>query len=171
SNEKSSTGKKSTNSGKESEGPITFTLFGADPHSQWDNMKSPVSQKVVEKTGVTLEAEFDVNGGDQKIAIMAASGEYPDLIKPKGSAGTLVDAGALIDLKDLIEEHAPNIKKVYGEYLDRLKWSEDDDSIYILPDAAVNQNYWNPGNGFMLQHAVVKELGYPEIRTVKDFEN
>lgn len=150
---------------------LTLTFFGSDPHPQWDNMQSPVGQKIVEETGVTLQAEFDVNGGDQKIALMAASGEYPDLIKPKGSAATLVDAGALIDLRELIEEHAPNIKEVYGEYFERLKWSEEDDSIYILPDAAVNQEYWTPSNGFMLQHEVVKELGYPEIRTVKDFEN
>lgn len=151
--------------------PVTFTLFSADPHSQWDNMESPVSQKVMEETGVTLQPEFDVNGGEQKIALMAASGDYPDFILPKGSASTLVNAGAFIDLTDLIEEHGPNLKKVYGDYFNRLKWSEEDESIYILPTAPIDHTYWEPGNGFMLQHEVVKELGYPDIRTVKDFED
>lgn len=45
---------------------ITLSLFGADMHSQWDNMQSPVSEVVKEETGVTINAEFDVNGGDQK---------------------------------------------------------------------------------------------------------
>nr|ATG84600.1 UgpB [Geobacillus thermodenitrificans] len=156
---------------KGSNEPITLTLFSADPHSQWDNMESPVSKKVTEKTGIKLKAEFDVNGGQQKIALMVASGEYPDLILPKGNADKLVEAGALIDLTDLIEKYAPNLKKIYGKYLSRLKWSKDDPSIYILPTAPIDQTYWSPGNGFMLQHAVVKELGYPKIRTVKDFEN
>jgi len=153
------------------DGVTELTLFSADIHSQWDDMQSPVSKLVTEKTGVTLNPEFDVNGGTQKIALMVASGEYPDLIVPKGGAGTLVEAGALIDLTDLIDEHAPNLKKIYGDYLSRLKWSNDDESIYILPTTAIDQQYFNPSHGVGLQHAVVKELGYPEIKTLKDFEN
>ena len=153
------------------DGVTELTLFSADIHSQWDDMQSPVSKLVTEKTGVTINPEFDVNGGTQKIALMVASGEYPDLIVPKGGAETLVEAGALIDLTDLIEEHAPNLKKIYGDYLSRLKWSNDDESIYILPTAAIDQQYFNPSHGVGLQHAVVKELGYPEIKTLKDFEN
>lgn len=153
------------------DGLIEFTLFSADPHSQWDNMDSPVSKVVEEKTGVTLKPEFDVDGGTQKIALMVAGGKYPDLIVPKGSAGTLVDAGALIDLTDLIEEHAPNLKKIYGDYLSRLKWSNDDEAIYVLPTSPIDTEYFSPGHGVGLQHAVVKELGYPKIETLKDFEN
>ncbi|MFD2214784.1 ABC transporter substrate-binding protein [Metabacillus endolithicus] len=163
--------KSGTETEKNKEGLTEFTLFSADPHTQWDNMESPVSKVVKEKTGVTLNPEFDVNGGTQKIALMIASGEYPDIIAPKGEAGKLVDAGALIDLTDLIEEHAPNLKKVYGDYMNRLKWSSDDESIYILPTAPVDTQYFKPSHGVGLQHAVVKELGYPEINTLKDFEN
>lgn len=149
---------------------ITLSLFGADMHSQWDNMQSPVSEVVKEETGVTINAEFDVNGGDQKISLMAASGDYPDLIMPKGNASTLVDSGALLDLTDLIDEHAPNLKAIYGDYFDRLKWSNEDEAIYILATPPVDQTYWQPATGFMLQHDVVQELGYPDIRTVDDFE-
>ena len=34
-----------------------------------------------------------------------------------------------------------------------------------------DNEYFKAGAGFELQHAVVKELGYPPIKTVKDFEN
>ncbi|WP_121609514.1 ABC transporter substrate-binding protein [Mesobacillus foraminis] len=156
---------------KNKEGLTELTLFSADPHPQWDDMNSPVGKVVKEKTGVTVKPEFDVNGGTQKIALMVASGEYPDLIWPKGGAGTLVEAGALIDLTDLIEEHAPNLKKIYGDYMSRLKWSKDDESIYILPTSPVDTQYLTPSHGVGLQNDVVKALGYPKIETLKDFEN
>lgn len=92
--------------------PITVTFFGADASPTWNKMQDAVGKKITEQTGVTLEAEYDVNdGGNQKIALMAASGDFPDMIYPKGNLSKLVDAGAMLDLTDLIEEHAPNLKK------------------------------------------------------------
>ena len=103
---------------------------------------------------------------------MAASGDYPDLIFPKGNLTRLVDAGAMIDLTDLIEEHAPNLKKIYGEHFNRLKYSNDDPSIYWIPtNGAIDQVSFDATNGTAIQHRVVKELGYPEIKTLNDFEN
>ncbi|WP_100408227.1 ABC transporter substrate-binding protein [Bacillus solitudinis] len=151
--------------------PITFSLFAADNNPSWDGMNSPVGQKILEETGVTIEADFAIGDPKERIALFAASGSYPDLILPKGDGDLLVDAGAMLDLTDLIEEHGPNIKKVYGDYLKRMRWSENDESIYFLGTAPVDDEYWDAGNGFWLQHAVVEELGYPEIRTVTDFEN
>lgn len=84
----------------------------------------------------------------------------------------LVDAGAMIDLTDLIEEHAPNLKKIYGEHFNRLKYSNDDPSIYWIPtNGAIDQVSFDATNGTAIQHRVVKELGYPEIKTLNDFEN
>lgn len=165
--DEASTDKKET----DSSGEVTFTVFDSDANADWEKMESSIGKKITEDTGVTLDPEFDVNGGTQKIALMAASGDYPDLIIPKGEAGTLVDAGALIDLAPLIEEHAPNLKKIYGDYISRLKWSEEDPSIYVLSTAPVDPTNYNPGTGFWLQHDVVKEAGYPEIRTLDDYES
>lgn len=151
--------------------PIEFTIFDSDSNADWEDMKSPIGQKIKEDTGVTIKPEFDIDGGQQKIPLMAASGEYPDFILPKGQASMLVEAGALIDLTDLIEEHAPNIKKMLGEDINRLKWSEDDPSIYIITNAAVDNEPLNPSYGALLQHEVVQEQGYPEMRTLDDFEN
>lgn len=48
--------------------PATFTFFGADASPNWNKMQDDVGKAITEKTGVTLEAEFDVGsgGGDQK---------------------------------------------------------------------------------------------------------
>jgi len=151
--------------------PIKLTMFATDLNTNYENMKSPVGMKITELTGVTLEIDYPVGDPQQKISLMAASGEYPDLVFAKNDVNMLIEAGGLIDLAPLIEEHGPNIKKLYGDYMKRLRWSKDDDSIYFLGTYGVNDERWTPNDGFMLQHAVVKELGYPAIKTVQDFEN
>lgn len=171
-------GKQEANAANENGGddvsPITFTFFGADANPNWNNMQDDVGKVITEKTGVTLEAEFDISsgGGQDKISLMAASGDYPDLIYAKGELSKLVDAGAIIDLTDLIEKYAPNIKKIMSENMNRMKYSLEDPSIYSIPtNIGVDQQYFDAINGFQVQHRVLKELGYPEIRTIHDFEN
>lgn len=152
--------------------PITISFFGSDANPTWNNMQDDVGKAITKATNVTLNAEYDVSGGGtQKIALMTASGDYPDMITPKGSISKLVEAGALIDLTDLINKYGPNIKKVYGDDLARLQYSKEDPSIYVLPtNAGVGQTSFDAGGGFEVQNAVMKELGYPKIETVKDFE-
>ena len=150
--------------------PITVTMFSASQNTQWDDMQSPVGQKIKELTGVTLKPDFPVGDPKQKISLMAASDEYPDLIFASNNANIIVDAGGLIDLAPLIDKYGPNIKKLYGDYLKRLRWSKDDKSIYFLGTYGVNQQQWEPLDGFQLQHRVVKELGYPQLKTVQDYE-
>ncbi|OWA33120.1 ABC transporter substrate-binding protein [Saccharibacillus sp. O16] len=152
--------------------PVTFTFFGGDASPNWNNMQDAVGKVITEKTGVTLNAEFAVSGTDQqKIALMIASGDYPEIIFPKGETSKLVDAGAMVDLTDLIDQYAPNIKKIYGPYMNRLKYSKEDPAIYTIPtNAMVDQTSFDAGGGFEVQLAVLEELGYPEIRTVDDFE-
>ncbi|MGG1669119.1 ABC transporter substrate-binding protein [Paenibacillus sp. NRS-1783] len=154
--------------------PITFSFFGADTSPKWNGMKDEIGKEITKKTGVTLNAEFDVSGGggDDRIALMAASGEYPDLVSPKANISKLVDAGAMIDLTDLINDHAPNLKKLYGPYMNRLKYSNKDQAIYVVPTyAGVGQKNFDATGGFEIQHRVLKELGYPKVTTLQDYEN
>ncbi len=158
---------------KEDISPITFSFFSADPSPNWAGMQDDIGKIITEKTGVTLDAEFAVGDPQQKVALIAASGEYPDIISAKNDISKLVDAGAMLDLTDLIDQYAPNIKKVLGEdNMKRARYSDDDHAIYAIPTySAVDQQYFNAGGGFELQHRAVKEAGYPAIKTVQDYEN
>jgi putative aldouronate transport system substrate-binding protein len=168
----STTQESTTEGGEETLDPITFSLFFGEPNDNWNHMQDTVGKVITEKTGVTLEGEFTVGGVSERISLMTASEVYPDLIMPSGDTGLLVEAEALLDLTPLIEEHAPNIKRILGDNMKRLRYSDDDHSIYFVPNlAGVDHVNFDYTGGFQLQHAVVKELGYPEIRTVKDFEN
>lgn len=163
-----------TAEGTEELSPITFTFFGADASPNWNNMQDDIGKMITEKTGVTLDAEYDVGsgGGENKLALMAASGDVPDIIYAKGNLSNLVDAGLVIDMAPLIEEHAPNIKKLFSDNMNRLKYSNDDQAIYSLTtNMGVDNQAFDAIGGFEIQQRVLKELGYPEVRTVQDFEN
>ncbi|UUZ80368.1 ABC transporter substrate-binding protein [Paenibacillus sp. P26] len=157
---------------KEDLTPMTIRWASGDNIPLWDDMQSDVGKVITQKTGISIKAQFPGGGTDTDMfALMVASNDYPDMVSAKTSASKLKDAGALIDLAPLIDKYGPNIKKLYGDYMKRLRWSNDDHGIYVLPTAPVNQTYFKAGGGFELQHAVLKELGYPQIKTVKDFEN
>ncbi|MHA7580160.1 ABC transporter substrate-binding protein [Paenibacillus vandeheii] len=161
------------NEGSDSDtSPMTLTFFGADSNANWNKMQDDVGKEITKQTGITLDAEFAVSDPAQRLALIAASGDYPDLISPKGDLDKLVDAGAMLDLTDLIDQHAPNIKKLFGDQIKRLRYSNDDPSIYVIPTySAIDGVNFVAGAGFELQHRAVKEAGYPQINTLQDYEN
>lgn len=151
--------------------PITFEYFNADgKNGNWD---SPVAKAITEATGVTLDVSYPVaSQGDAKedVALMIANDEYPDMIYAKGSATDLYQAGALIDMTDLIEKYGPNIKKMYGAEMEKLKWSQDDPGIYQLSYAGVNQKTLTTGGSCQIQWAALKENDYKYPKTLDEYE-
>ena len=151
--------------------PITFQYINADgKNGNWDN---PVAKAITEATGVTLDVSYPVaSQGDAKedIALMIANDEYPDMIYAKGSATDLYQAGALIDMTDLIEKYGPNIKKMYGAEMEKLKWSQDDPGIYQLSYAGVNQKTLTTGGSCQIQWAALKENDYKYPKTLDEYE-
>ena len=151
--------------------PITFEYFNADgKNGNWDN---PVAKAITEATGVTLDVSYPVaSQGDAKedVALMIANDEYPDMIYAKGSATDMYQAGALIDMTDLIEKYGPNIKKMYGAEMEKLKWSQDDPGIYQLSYAGVNQKTLTTGGSCQIQWAALKENDYKYPKTLDEYE-
>lgn len=151
--------------------PITFEYFNADgKNGNWDN---PVAKAITEATGVTLDVSYPVaSQGDAKedVALMIANDEYPDMIYAKGSATDLYQAGSLIDMTDLIEKYGPNIKKMYGAEMEKLKWSQDDPGIYQLSYAGVNQKTLTTGGSCQIQWAALKENDYKYPKTLDEYE-
>ena len=164
----SADGSGSDGSGDSEGGVVELTFYNAD--GEEDPWTDPVAQVLTEKTGVKLKTEYPVSSDDQKVALMIAEQNYPDMIYAKGDAASLIDAGALIDMTDLIEEYGPNIRKMYGEEFEKLKYSKDDPSIYQLSSYAVGgTNYKNSGTA-QIQWAVLKENNYDVPDTLEKFE-
>ena len=147
--------------------PVTFTFYNAD--GMEDTWTDPVAQKITEKTGVTLKMDYPADASDNRIALMVATGEYPDLVFAKGDAPTLIQNDALIDMSDLIDEYGPNIKKLYGDEYENLRYSSDDPSIYQLCSDKVQEETLETSGTAQLQWAVLQENGYQIPYTLDEY--
>lgn len=147
---------------------IELTFYNAD--GQEDPWTDPVAEAITAATGVKLKTDYPVSSDDQKIALMIAEQNFPDMIYAKDDAQSLIDAGALIDLTDLIEEYGPNIKKMYGEEFDKLKYSVDDPSIYQLSSYAIGGTVFKSAGTAQLQWDVLAENDYKIPETLDEFE-
>lgn len=163
SNSSGSGNKQTTKNGEETLPPITYSFGTDDNKISWD---TPITKKVTEKTGVSLD--YDVIVGDlfQKWDIWLASGDYPDILRlDTKHLQKYVEAEAVIPLEDLIDQYGPNIKEKFGDNYDMLK--NKDGHIYSL--FSVNLNEEAPANKrapFVIQYAVLEEAGFPEIKTL-----
>lgn len=157
--------KKAENSTQEIKSPITFTFYNADAsQNMWSD---PVAKEITKETGVTLETQYPSNNdNDESIALMIATGEYPDFIFAKGDAQQLIQKDALIDLSDLIDKYAPHIKKLYGDDYSSLQYSPSDKRIFQLASGLVQNKAWDVSGTAQLQWQVLKENNYQIPKTL-----
>ncbi|WP_079908424.1 ABC transporter substrate-binding protein [Paenibacillus sp. 32352] len=150
--------------------PVTFSYYSFSSGKDIMANQTVIGKELEKQTGVNWKMEFIVGDQKTKSGVMIASGDYPDVIVPEGEIDKLMDAGAFIALDDLIEKYGPNIKRVYGPYMD--KFRQKDGKIYHLPFSA-NQGYImdpNIGQGaFWIQRSVLKEFNYPKIKTLDEY--
>lgn len=153
-----------------SDGPVTLTFFTSDSNEDMP-FTDPVALEIQKRTGVTLQVEHPVAGDAQAVPLMLAGGEYPDLIYAKGELTKLIDAGAVVPLDSYIEKYGGNMKRLYGDQIVKLRNSLDDPHIYSVGTYGVNQQILETSGTMQIQHAVLKEFGYPKIETLDDYEH
>lgn len=125
-----------------------------------------------EKLGVTLKWDIAVGEVDQKIGVMIAGQDYPDLLQI--NSPKFIDAGACIPLEELIEKYAPNLKRHYqSNPITWAKMHEKDGHVYTLVDYGIPENgptateYYGPA--MFIQKAIMKEAGFPKITTIDEY--
>ena len=159
--------------------PLNISVFTIQQRQQ-----PPADNKMYkwleEKFGVTFNWDILVGDKDQKIGVLIASGDLPDLVEVDSEK--FQGAGCLIDIKPLVEKYCPNIMKHYASVWNQIvdQDSEKDEKgnivkehVYSLPNYGVidgaDQNTFFNGNAFWIQKCVLKEFGYPTIKTVDQF--
>lgn len=135
---------------------------------------------IEEKFGVTFSWDILVGDKDQKIGVLIASGDLPDMVEVDSEK--FQGAGCLIDLKPLVEKYCPNIMKHYSSVWKQMLDADSEKDakgniitphIYSLPNYGVydgpDQGTFYNQNGFWIQKTVLKEFGFPTIKTVDQY--
>lgn len=150
---------------------IELTFFNADGN-QDDPWTDPVAEAITEATGVKLKTSYPIGGNDEseQVALMIAEQNFPDIIFAKGSAGSLIEAGALMDMTDLIDQYGPNIKKLYGDEFDKLKHSKDDPAIYQFSAYVVGGEKFKDCGNVQVQWDLLKANDYKIPKDIAEFE-
>ena len=148
--------------------PINISVFSMA------NMRQPPADNKIykwmeENLNVTFTWDILVGNKDQKIGVMIAGGDYPDILHVDSKK--FYEAGALIPLDELIDRFAPRLKTHYAEAWERMK--ENDGKVYTLPVWGVehgrDHGNWYGGPAMWIQKEVLKEFGYPKITTIDEY--
>lgn len=145
---------------------ISLTLTAPDVGIQnWKDMA--VLQEMEKLTNIKMVFNnAPKESFDTKKNLIFTSGEYPDVFYAAGLTPAeqmnYGEQGILIPLEDLIETHAPNIKKVLEENPEVKKSiTAPDGHIYSLPVIEFNQPWYR--NPLWYNGAFLDALGYDKL--------
>ncbi len=148
--------------------PIELSVFSVQNH-QAPPADNKIFKWMKDEFNVTFTWDIAVGVKDQKIGVMIASGDYPDILNV--DSPKFYEAGALIPLDDLIDKYGPNLKKHYASAWEKMK--EPDGKVYTLPAWGIVDNRdtstWYGDSALWIQKEVMKEFGYPKITTMDEY--
>ncbi len=137
--------------------PITLSAFFKTSLT-WD---TEVSKEITKRTGVSLEFVPVAGDASEKLNLMLASSDLPDIISiDRGAAANnkYISNGAVIPLDDLIAKRGSNIAAQLGDTYKKIKHT--DGKLYGLPSWFTSAVQPSPVFGFNIRMNYVKELGY-----------
>lgn len=128
-----------------------------------------IFEKAAELTNISLNGTAPATGTDsnEMFNLMLAGGELPDIIHFYYTvAHTQGPEGVLIDLKDLIKEHAPNIQKMFNENPKLESFATTPDGkIYYVPTPSPNV----VAKGWLIRQDWLDALDLPVPETYEDY--
>lgn len=158
--------------------PGTATLsFGTSemypsPYNYSNNL--PVYQEIEKRTGVTIkweESPSDQYANAMNLRIASGAKNLPDIFNiPSGAnALDLGTSGIILPLEDLIEQHAPNMKKLFSEHPEvKSMMTSPEGHIYSIPVVLLGTRAANPYVTFLRQDWL-DNLGLQQPETPDDF--
>ncbi|MDX1341615.1 MAG: extracellular solute-binding protein [Reinekea sp.] len=138
---------------------LTIHMHFRDKYA-WDS-NWPVAKEIARLTNINLEGVASKSGTNSKelFNLMLVSGDLPDIVGGdalKESFNQYGMEGAFVPLNDLIEKHAPNIKKFLDAHpIVKSAVTAPDGNIYFMPYIPDGK----PGRGYFIRQDWLDKLG------------
>ncbi|MDF2651193.1 MAG: hypothetical protein K0Q73_6998, partial [Paenibacillus sp.] len=167
-NSQVSTSPSTATAGKASNKPLTLSVHLLSQSLPFDDTWA-VFTKAAELTNVTLKGTIPKTVTDRNEAfnLMMASGNISDIVSnTKANMDKFGQEGAFVALNDLIEKHAPNIKKFLEARPDvKAVGTAADGKMYFLPFAPDGE----AASGWFIRQDWLDKLGLAVPKTADDY--
>ncbi len=150
--------------------PTELTTFITSA-SQAPSNDNKITKLIEEQLGVTLRYEIVTpDNVDQKIGVMLAGGDFPDLIGTTDLRMRLLEGGALLRLDDMLATgDYPNLATHVEDDIKKMSYSGDEvePGLYIFPNynrfygEVTGGTYYGPA--FWIQKRVLEDAGWPDL--------
>ncbi len=149
--------------------PITISVFVGDSTIATATANNKIYKKIQDELGIKFNIELLAGDINQKLGVMIAGGDLPDLVSYNSK---FQDAGDLIPLEDKMKTDAPDIYKHYTSTWNMMK-DQNDHHIYYMPNYGVYSGQFLPttygGPAFWIQKGVLQDAGYPKVTTMNQY--
>lgn len=138
---------------------------------------TPLAKKLEENTGIKVEYQHPMQGqGDEQFQLLLAGNNLPDIVtydwgSYPGGPQAAIDQDYILNLNDIIDKWAPNLKKYLSEHPDIDRQIKDDEGNYyafpFLMEEGKLQVYYGP----MWRGDWLEKAGLDTPETIDEWEN
>ncbi|RKP49873.1 hypothetical protein D7Z26_18765 [Cohnella endophytica] len=153
---------------QETKEPIKLTML-VSQKPPVDFKDTEVGQEIQKRFGITIEW---VDAEDEKIKVMLASGDFPDIVmlKPEYQA-RLIEGGQVYAMDDYLDAYGKNITANVPKVVDFMRKfrSNGTNKLYFLPvNSGPDMMGFEASLGVNTRWDYYKELGFPAIKNEDD---
>lgn len=154
---------------------ITFDWY---LNYSWWNHNKPWTEYTVLKdisdiTGVVPNVSIPSGDGTEKLNLMIATNDLPDMITldiSDKNVNKLINQGLVYSYDELIEEYCPEFMDEIPEEVYRYTKSDIDGKLYGLPSWFVPDLMPNNASAYNVRKDIYEELGSPDMTTIDGFK-
>lgn len=132
----------------------TISFF--DKNSGIKAFDDRIAEELMNRTGVNIDLISPTGDPAEKLSLMLAGQDYPDIILMDRSSDIVnkyIEAGALVNLSDYMDK-LPNVVEMYGDTLNKTRYTDGNNyylSNWYGPDP-------DPVNGFICRYDIMVDL-------------
>ena len=135
----------------------------------------PYAQELMKRTGIEVEYIHPAMGqAGERFNLMIASNEMPDIVEyywsyfPGGPDKAIQDKN-IIALNDVIDKHAPNLKKLLKENPDVDRQAKTDKGFYFNFPAVTSERELRTSGGLIIRKDWLDDLGLEMPETIDEW--